>query len=337
MADAPLPTVTREGARITCTLIFSDEERAAAEKQALERLGSQMEFPGFRPGKAPLEKVRERVKDDELFERTVRELVGPRLTDIGEKEQWKPIIPPRIEVTAREPLTVRMIVIDRPAVTVKGLEKITIEKKAVQADPKDVERVIQSLVRDEKAAKDAPVPELTDAFVLERFQLPSVAAFREAVEQSIRAQEEQAERLRQERAVLDAIRTHTTVDLPQELIDEEVRGLIDELAHDLQRQNQSIEEWLQKEKKSMQEMEKDLRARATDRLKFRFGMAHIIEEKKIAVSDDEMKTVIDREVQRYPDAQREQVRSALVPGGDAYGEIRWRMMVEKVLTALLAQ
>jgi len=64
--------------------------------------------------------------------------------------------------------------------------------------------------------EEVKTPELTDAFAKEKLGAADVKDFRNQVEESMRVQEEQFERQRRERALLDAIREATTVDLALE-------------------------------------------------------------------------------------------------------------------------
>lgn len=326
------PAVKREKpGRARCTLVFTAAEVQEGEKQALQSLGSRMDLKGFRPGKAPESLVRERVSADQLFEETARRLLASALPGLLEREKIQPIIPPRVEATSRDPFTLVVTLIERPVVTIKGIEKISIPREEPKADAKDVERVIAAVLR------DAGATELTDALAKEKLGTESAAAFRSAVEGTLRQQEENMEQMRRERLLLDAIKDRTTVDLADELVDEEVRGLTDELARDLERRKLPFEEWLKKEGKTTKDLEKDLRTRAGDRLKLRLGMAAVIEEKKITVSAEEMARAIDLELRQAPEGERERLRAAWGPGSDAWNEIRWRMSVGKVMEMFLKQ
>ena len=54
-------------ARVRCTVTIAEDKRAAAEEQALKRIGQQVKVKGFREGKAPANVVREQVKDEALL------------------------------------------------------------------------------------------------------------------------------------------------------------------------------------------------------------------------------------------------------------------------------
>ncbi|MBI5155876.1 trigger factor [Candidatus Peregrinibacteria bacterium] len=427
MSDSPAPTVKREKSRIVCTLTFADAEVAAAEQKALSRLSADVNMKGFRPGKAPVEAVRERIKPEALFEETVHTLIQDKVPALIKEEQLKPIISPRIEIASRTPLTVTVTVVERPEVTVKGIDKMKIESKEIKVDEKDVKKVINSVLIDARTTKEVDraansgdqitidfsgadsegkavpgfagnayavvigeahllpgfedqliglkkgddkkfslplpeghpaenlkgktltfsvkttkieevsLPELTDALVKEKLGMDSAAAFKKRVEDSLSEQEKNSERLRRERLLLDEIRNRTQVELAPELIDEELRSILHELEEDLKRQSKTFADWMKEQGKDQKEVEKDLRNRAQDRLKLRLGMSSIIEEKKIAVTPEEMKTALSEMLARVPKEQFADAEKAYAQGTEGYGALEWQKKVEKTMDLLLGQ
>lgn len=152
MSDIAKPKTEKNG-RAVYSVTFSVEETKAAEDRALVRMGEHVRIPGFRPGKAPLSLLREKIKGEELLEETVRQLVPGAVRAIVERDAIRPILPPRIDVASTSPLTVDIILITRPVVAVKGLKKISIEKKEVKADAKDVERMVDYMRNQYRSSK----------------------------------------------------------------------------------------------------------------------------------------------------------------------------------------
>jgi len=147
--------------KIKTTTTISDAEHADAEKKALERLASQVDIKGFRSGKAPLEKIRERINEEALLQETVRVLLPSVLKEGLAKSEAKPILRPAANVTSIKPLVISVTFVNRPPVTVKKPESIKVERKKVpdvtESDVDDfVEKVLlqdrtEALV--ERAAK----------------------------------------------------------------------------------------------------------------------------------------------------------------------------------------
>ena len=125
----------------------SDEERLQAEKLALAKLSEHVEIKGFRIGKAPHDKVRERVGEERLVEETVRILLPKILKEGLEKTGAKPILRPSANVTCMKPLTISVTFVNRPPVTVKKVESIKVEKKEVpEVSEKDVDEFVQKVL-----------------------------------------------------------------------------------------------------------------------------------------------------------------------------------------------
>ena len=90
------------------------------------------------------------------------------------------------------------------------------------------------------------------------------------------------------RAVLDALAEHTTVDLAPELIDDEVRGMVEDHAQRLQQYGMKLEQWLEQSGKTIEAFVQDLRPQAERNVRVRFGISSLMEEWKIEISEEEM-------------------------------------------------
>lgn len=412
--------------RVVCTASFTKEEQAAAEERALKLLATDVNIKGFRVGHAPADMVKNRIPKDQLLEETVRDLVRGILPAVVEEHKILPVIPPKIEIATVDPLSVKITFIERPVVTVKNIDSLTIEKKTIKADEKDINRVVESVLNDHRTSteverpaqehdrlalnfhatddqgkeitgmraegydaligsntllpgfedqlkglkkgesksftltlpekfqeeslrgkqatfhvtvtkvEETKLPELNDTFAKEKLNAPSAAEFRSIVEKSITMQEEQFDRMRRERELMDEIRKRTTVDIAEELLDEEMRGLIDEWSQQLEKQNMTIADALKKEGRTVEQAEKDLKKQAEDRWKLRLGMAKLIEEKGVTVTDEEVSASGENFISGLPENQKAQARKEFDSRGNLYEELRWRALVEKVMEGLLA-
>jgi trigger factor len=411
--------------RVACTVIFTEEEYGPAEARALEIVGSQLNLKGFRPGKAPLDMIRQKADPERVFEEAVRELLRIVLPSLITENQLKPIMAPRVEAISRLPLTLTITFVEYPAVTVKNSDKIKAEKKEVKADQKDVQKVIDSVLAEQRTYKpvdreakkgdrmaidftatdesgaaipelaaqaydvligeagllpgfeehleglksgdtksftlklpekyateslrDKPVtfhvkagrieevkmPELTDAFAKEKLNAESAQAFKDMVEQSIRGQEEQFDRMRREREVMDLIVKNTEADIAPEILDEETRSLIQDWSERLERQGMTIQDWMEREKKKPEDIEADMRKQAQERAKLRFGVAKLVEERGISLSDEELAAAVEDFMASVPDEHKARAKAEIVPGTQTYQELHWRATVEKLMKQLL--
>jgi trigger factor len=89
------------------------------EEKILSDLGRDMQIAGFRKGKAPIAKVKENVKQEEIIEKILTRVVLPALREALEKENIKPIIYPRFELLSakeNEDWEVRVTTCEMPEV-----------------------------------------------------------------------------------------------------------------------------------------------------------------------------------------------------------------------------
>ena len=152
----------------------------------------------------------------------------------------------------------------------------------------------------------------------------------------MRAQEEQFHRMGRERELMDEIRKRTDAEIAEELIDEEMRELIEDWSSKLANQKISMEDALKREGRTVEQAEKDFRKQAEERWSLRLGMAHLIEHKGVTVTEDEVRNAFGDFVQSVPPESQAAAQKEFDSKGQLYEEIRWRALVEKVISGLLA-
>lgn len=186
-----------------------------------------------------------------------------------------------------------------------------------------------------KAVEEVTLPELTDAFAKEKFQAQSVTALRDRIRTAMKDQEDRIERQRREGAFFEALLTATTVDLAEELIEDEFQSLIEDFAGSLKEQGMTLEQWMQKSQKTAKDLDADMRKRATDRLTLRLGMQQLIQDKEISVSDEDMQKAIQEMMEPLEASKRLELAPLYAKGEKNYEQLKWQKMVEKVMEEML--
>lgn len=421
------PTIKKlKAGRTECTVTFTEAEIAPAEQKAMHELSRDIEIEGFRKGTAPMEMVKDKVNPQKLFEMTVHNVLPSAFEKLIKEHDLKPVIHPRVEAVTRDPLTVKIIFVEKPEVKLKGIDKITIEKKEPKVDDKDMAKMIDYIIEQHKqvtdvdrAAKEGdkitmdfwgsdesnkeiegirtenheveigsktlipgfedelkglkkgeqksftitfpekyhaeqlqnkPVtfhvtikniqeisrPELTDEFVKKELNADSVATFKKEIEESMKKQEQTMEDQRRERVLMEEIGKCTTVELAEELIDEETRQMVGEFDQQLKQQGMDLEQWMKQSGKKAEEVMEDMKKQAEQRLTLRLGMQQLVEEKSIDVTDEEMDQVVESFLSQANPEQRQQVEPAYQKGAQAYEQLKWQQKVEKALKTMLA-
>ncbi len=144
-----MPTITPpkklKQSRVQSTVTFTAEESAKAEAKAVEKLGESIRIEGFRPGRAPEDLLRQKIDPSQLSEETVRILLPGAFDVLLKEHKVQPIIPPKVDITSRDPLTLTLTFVERPEVKVKGADKIRVKKAESKIEKKDVDRMIDYL------------------------------------------------------------------------------------------------------------------------------------------------------------------------------------------------
>ena len=95
----PAPKVERlPDSRVVCTVTFEPDDVKKSQDQALRTLSAQVNLPGFRPGKAPPELVKEQIKEEHVLEETVKGLLPQTFSRLMKENEIKPIIHPKVEL-----------------------------------------------------------------------------------------------------------------------------------------------------------------------------------------------------------------------------------------------
>lgn len=140
--------------RTECTVTFTEAEIAPAEQKALHELSREVQIEGFRKGNAPIDLVKDKVDSQKLFEQTIHNLLPSAFEDLIKEHDLKPVIHPRVEAVSRDPLTVKIIFVEKPEVTLKGLNKIKIERKEPKVDDKDLQKMVDYILEQHKQLND---------------------------------------------------------------------------------------------------------------------------------------------------------------------------------------
>jgi FKBP-type peptidyl-prolyl cis-trans isomerase (trigger factor) len=307
---APVIKRLKQG-RIECSITFSKEDVLRSEDAVIQKRGQNISAKGFRAGHAPKEVVREQIGADQILSDTIRTLLPNVLPNILKEHNLKPIVPPSISVTSQDPLSLTLIFVEHPEVSMGKIGKIT--KKDKPVDESEVQRVI------EYTLKQYNQKELTDEFVKEKLGGTTVAALKEEILSNLKQQAEQHARFEQEQALLDEIRKAVKVEIAPEILEEEYRLLKEEFLSELQRANLSVEDWLKQTNKKFEDVDAGFRTQAEGRVKVRFGMEKLIEDQKIEISDDDV-------LKAFSGIKKEDPQ---------FEQARWRLTVNKVMDSFL--
>jgi len=141
--------------------------------------------------------------------------------------------------------------------------------------------------------KQEKLPKLDIAFAKEIDpELKSVAGLRKKIAGALKAQAEVKARRAYEDRVVQAVVEKSKAEFPPILVEEEINRLLDEQLQRWQMRGGSVEEYLEKVKKTEAELREELYPLATSRVESSLVLGKVSEEEKIAVDDAEIEAEI---------------------------------------------
>ena len=179
------------------------------------------------------------------------------------------------------------------------------------------------------AVKERDLPPLDDELAKKVGDFRDLASLREHVAHRLLHEKEHQRRLRQEQAVLEQLRERHPLELPQGVVEEETRGLLQEYAESLGRQGVDVErvsiDW--------DALAREVRPQAERRVHARLLLDAVAEANRIEVSAEDLEerlALLARGQRRTTSS----VRHALSQGGQL-DALRRQMRREKTIASLL--
>ena len=105
--------------------------------------------------------------------------------------------------------------------------------------------------------------------------------------------------------ILEKVSKETEIELPEELVHEEVHRMMDSYNQKLQMQGLSLEQYMQFTNKTMEDLENELKDEASKNITYRYMLEHIAEKENLEISEEEIKEETTRLAQMYQMSEEE--------------------------------
>ena len=132
------------------TVEVDEEQVQRAMRTAAVRVSKIRPIPGFRPGKAPYERIERVVGKELLRDEAIDGLTQDLYKQVLKDENIEPYDAGKVEVTQKEPLLLKFTVPTRPVVTLGDYRSIHMQPNAVEASEEEIDRVLNQ-VREQQA------------------------------------------------------------------------------------------------------------------------------------------------------------------------------------------
>ncbi len=179
--------------------------------------------------------------------------------------------------------------------------------------------------------KNKVYPVLDEDFFLDLGleDVKNVDDFKKTIEDSLKEQREYEAENKYVDELFEALLKQTTVDVPHELVHEELHRMIHEYEERLQMQGITLEQFYKFTNSSREQLEANMHGEAEKRVTLRFAIEEIIAKEKIEASDEEANKKAEENAKKHGMEKDEYIKAF---GG--LDMIKYDIKVEKVLDLL---
>ncbi len=179
--------------------------------------------------------------------------------------------------------------------------------------------------------KNKVYPVLDEDFFLDLGleDVKNVDDFKKTIEESLKEQREYEAENKYVDELFEALLKQTTVDVPHELVHEELHRMIHEYEERLQMQGITLEQFYKFTNSSREQLEANMHGEAEKRVTLRFAIEEIIAKEKIEASDEEANKKAEENAKKHGMEKDEYIKAF---GG--LDMIKYDIKVEKVLDLL---
>lgn len=155
--------------------------------------------------------------------------------------------------------------------------------------------------------KTKVLPEINEEFFedLEMDGVKTKEDLENLTEEQIKARKEYDAENKYIDALLEEVAKNTTVELPEELVEEEIDHMIHEYSHNLEMQGINLEMFYQFTNSNEEALRDQMREDASKRVKYRFMLDEIAKLEKIEVSDEEANSEAEKQAKEYKVSKEE--------------------------------
>lgn len=345
-------TITKKGALPESEYEIEGEIHADIVKgfreEALKAMGAEAKMDGFRPGHIPEKILVDRFGEVAIQEEAGRMALEKHYGDILSDAKINPLGSPAVTITKVAPgeafgFKIKTAVM--PEVKLPDYEKIAAdvmkEKSEIEVTEKEIDDTVTDLQKqvahnDHHIANpndhshdhgDLPLPEVNEEFIKKFGAFENIDAFRAKIRESISAEKERKGKDIKRLKAMDAIIEKATISIPKMLIDSELNKMLNEMGANISQMGLTIEGYLKHIGKTLEEMKADWLPDAATRAKTQLILNQIALDKKLTVTEEEMKNDVDQIMKMYKDADR--VKASIYVETILLNEKAWKVLEGK--------
>ena len=180
--------------------------------------------------------------------------------------------------------------------------------------------------------KAKELPELDDEFASEVSECETMDAYRAEVKKNIKERKERTGKEKKENQAVDQAIENAQMDIPEALIEFQVRQMADDFARRIQQQGLTVEQYFQFTGMTAEKMMEEMRPQAEKSIKTRLVLEAIVKAENIEVSDERVEEELTKMAEAY---QMEVEKLKEFMGENEKKQIKEDLAVQEAITLLV--
>ena len=180
--------------------------------------------------------------------------------------------------------------------------------------------------------KAKELPELNDEFASEVSECETMDAYRAEVKKNIKERKERTGKEKKENQAVDQAIENAQMDIPEAMIEFQVRQMADDFARRIQQQGLTVEQYFQFTGMTAEKMLEEMRPQAEKSIKTRLVLEAIVKAENIEVSDERVEEELTKMAEAY---QMEVEKLKEFMGENEKKQIKEDLAVQEAITLLV--
>ena len=180
--------------------------------------------------------------------------------------------------------------------------------------------------------KAKELPELDDEFASEVSECETMDAYRAEVKKNIKERKERTGKEKKENQAVDQAIENAQMDIPEAMIEFQVRQMADDFARRIQQQGLTVEQYFQFTGMTAEKMLEEMRPQAEKSIKTRLVLEAIVKAENIEVSDERVEEELTKMAEAY---QLEVEKLKEFMGENEKKQIKEDLAVQEAITLLV--
>lgn len=180
--------------------------------------------------------------------------------------------------------------------------------------------------------KAKELPELDDEFASEVSECETMDAYRAEVKKNIKERKERTGKEKKENQAVDQAIENAQMDIPEAMIEFQVRQMADDFARRIQQQGLTVEQYFQFTGMTAEKMMEEMRPQAEKSIKTRLVLEAIVKADNIEVSDERVEEELTKMAEAY---QMEVEKLKEFMGENEKKQIKEDLAVQEAITLLV--